>query len=437
MRESIPQEARLSRYAIDGMLPDRVLRPESESELSGMLSELHHAKECAIPWSGGTRISIGNVPEAYDAALDLNGIKSHMEHVPGDMTVICDAGTPVAEINRELLAHNQRLPFMTPDSRHATIGGSVAANAPSLLRPCFGSIREWIIGMRIVLGDGIAIKSGGRVVKNVQGYDMHRLQVGAYGTLGIITQVALKLVPIPKSVRTVALWFNQTDVADHASADIMASNLDVQAARMYTGSRVTGIVRELSSTRYMDAVEDADVLILVQIAGSGAAIERQTDELIGLSGTVPAAGCEVLEAASEAQIWSYLDGSMQGSTRIFGAQIAVKPSDAINVLKRWQRFASRTSSGADFNAMIDIGYGSVTLSVDNAGVEVASDAVAQCLQIVREFKGSALIEACPTDVKREIDVFMIDQNLESLMKRMKHQFDPHRVLNRGRYAFRI
>ena len=189
-------------FRVDGLMPEDVMRPSTVADVAHCLSDLSAKSKTVLPWGGGSRMHIGNVPARYDVALDLSLLNSNIEHVPGVMTVVCDAGVKISELTSLLADANQRLPFDVAHPDIATIGGSVASNAPSRLSPRFGGIRDWIIGMSVVLADGTPTKTGGRVVKNVQGYDLHRLHTGAFGTLGVIVSVALKLVPVAEGTQT-------------------------------------------------------------------------------------------------------------------------------------------------------------------------------------------------------------------------------------------
>ena len=135
------------------------------------------------------------MPTGYDVALDLTGMNSDVEHVPGDMTVVCDAGVKISELYSLLAESSQRLPFEVAQPNMATIGGSVASNAPSRLAPRFGGIRDWVIGMSVVLADGTPTKTGGRVVKNVQGLRSASIAHGSVRHLGCDRQCGVKVSP--------------------------------------------------------------------------------------------------------------------------------------------------------------------------------------------------------------------------------------------------
>ncbi len=424
-------------YRVDGLMPSEVISPTTKSDVASYLSELCRQGKTVVPWGGGTRMGIGNTPKGYDVALDLTSLSSEIEHVAGDMTVVCDAGAKISDLSSLLAESHQRLPFEVPHPNEATIGGSVASNAPSRLAPRFGGIRDWVIGMSVVLADGTRTKTGGRVVKNVQGYDLHRLHTGAFGTLGVIVSVALKLVPIPENTQTVAMWFDRLGSAANAALDIDQSNVTIEAAQLFSGSRAVGAIRELAANRHMDldiTPGDPGYLMLIQVAGSKTALRRQVDELTGLAGTVPATGYEMLSGAHEADIWSYTGET--GDAAAVSLRIAAKSTTSLDLIGRLERLLGR-SSVSQASSIFDVGYGSLQFNVEEIDDHSAVKFVEGAKQTIRDANGSVTIERCPATVKKSIDIFGIDASSAKIMERMKEQFDPNRTLNPGRFAFRI
>ena len=418
-------------------MPSEVISPTTKSELASRLSELHAQGKTVVPWGGGTRMGIGNIPAGYDVALDLTDMNSEVEHIPGDMTVVCDAGVKISELHSLLAESSQRLPFEVTDPTVATIGGSVASNAPSRLAPRFGGIRDWVIGMSVVLADGTPTKTGGRVVKNVQGYDLHRLHTGAFGTLGVIVSVALKLVPVAENTQTVAMWFDRLGSAANAALDVDQSNVTIEAVQLFSGSRAVGAIRELAADRHMDldvTPGDPGYLMLVQVSSSKAALSRQVDELTGLAGTVPADGYEVLTGAHEADIWSYVGET--GNDATVSLRVAAKPTTCLDLMSKLERSLGRSES-SHTSSIFDVGYGSLQFNVEEIDDQSAIKFVEEAKQTIRDATGSVTIERCPATVKKSIDVFGIDASSAKIMERMKEQFDPKRTLNPGRFAFRI
>ena len=383
-------------------------------------------------------MGVGNVPSRYDIALDMTRLSANVDHVAGDMTVVCDAGVRIYDLVNLLAESDQRLPFDVPHPSRATIGGSVASNAPSRLRPRFGGIRDWIIGLNVVLADGTRTKSGGRVVKNVQGYDLHRLHTGAFGTLGVIVSVALKLVPLPERTRTVAMWFDRYGAAANAARDVGQLELTIESARLYSGARAAGAIRELATSRHMDGEVDAESathLMLVKVSGSNSALNRQVDELTGLAGTVPATGYEPLVGVAETDLWDYLEEA--GNDATLSLRIAAKAFDSVQLVNRFERWLDRNRNAAGHASIIDVGYGSFAFNIDAIDDDNVLPFIDSAKNLTHDVGGSLLVEKCPIGVKKDFDVFCIDASSAQIMKNVKHQFDPNGTLNPGRFAFRI
>jgi glycolate oxidase FAD binding subunit len=155
-----------------------------------------------VLWGGGTRIGVGAPPQRYDTAIDLRGLSGVVDHSPPDLVCTVRAGTTLAALDARLSASGQRWPVEVADAERATVGGTIASAAPSPSRLRWQHPRDWVIGCTAVLGDGTIARAGGRVVKNVTGYDLTRLYSGTFGTLAAIADVSLKLVAVDESVRT-------------------------------------------------------------------------------------------------------------------------------------------------------------------------------------------------------------------------------------------
>lgn len=427
----------LTTYAVDGVSPNCALTPSSPRELHEHLRQCDSDGLAAIPFSGCTRMHVGNSPDRYDVALDLSRLPAEIEHEPGDMTAICDANVKVADLESVLRATNQRLPFIVPKSTQATVGGSVASNVGGRLRPRFGGIRDWIIGMHVVSPSGVSTKSGGRVVKNVQGFELHRLHTGALGTLGIITNVAFKLVPLPKSSATVAMWFEDHRSAVQATDIIAASGLEIDSCRLYLGNRAESVIRDIYQDEPSQPHGNNDsprFLLLTNVAGSPSSVRYQVEHLRGLSGTFPTLGFTRLDPPVE-EVWDYLDDENGDAALV--AQFAGLPSDIGDLLNRLQRVLVRDGCAESAEFCLDGGYGSLQMSISSPDGAHLVSTVKAVGEAARAYGCTYLIERCPTDIKDDLDVFGVDPTLAHIIRRTKTQFDPNSTLNRGRYAFRV
>ena len=186
-----------ARYAISGAVPSSALRPATREEAAEALAAAARDRLAAVPWGGGVSLPRERAPERYDLALDLTALDRVVEYQPEDMTLTAECGATLASLRATLAARGQELPLEGARPERATLGGLLAANASGPRRLRFGAPRDRILGARFALGDGTLARSGGRVVKNVAGYAIHRLLCGSRGGLAVLLEASLKLNPAP------------------------------------------------------------------------------------------------------------------------------------------------------------------------------------------------------------------------------------------------
>src|SRR5256712_8909022 len=200
---------------VDGVAPVAVVEPGAAEDLAMVLACANRTGLTVIPRGGGTKLDWGNPPRHADLVLSTARLGRVLEHAWGDMTATVQAGCTVAQFQRTLAEHGQRLALdpLWPD--RATVGGILGTNDSGALRTRYGSLRDLIIGITLALPDGTLAKSGGKVVKNVAGYDLPKLATGSFGTLGVITEAVFRLYPLPRDVCSMSLTAAPTDTLCH------------------------------------------------------------------------------------------------------------------------------------------------------------------------------------------------------------------------------
>ncbi|MEX0586330.1 MAG: FAD-binding oxidoreductase [Pirellulales bacterium] len=178
------------------------IRPTTQAEVAAVVRSSFDSSTPLYPFGGQTALDYGFTSTRSGAGLDIAGLNRVVEYTPRDMTILVEAGIRMADLASLVMAENQQLPIDVPRAAEATLGGVVATNWTGPRRYGYGTIRDYVIGIHAVDGRGIAFQGGGRVVKNVAGYDFCKLLCGSLGTLAVITQVALKLKPIPETSAT-------------------------------------------------------------------------------------------------------------------------------------------------------------------------------------------------------------------------------------------
>ena len=204
------------RYAIGGRPPRAALRPASAQQAAEALRVAARDRLAVVPWGGGVGLAHDDGAPRYDLALDLTGLDAIVEYDPEDLTLTAQCGVTVAALRDTVAARGQELPLEAGRAARATLGGTLAANASGARRLRFGAPRDRILGARFALGDGTAARSGGKVVKNVAGYGLHRLLCGSRGGLGVILEASLKLMPAPEVRRALVFGADAAALRDPA-----------------------------------------------------------------------------------------------------------------------------------------------------------------------------------------------------------------------------
>ncbi|MGB8323987.1 MAG: FAD-binding oxidoreductase, partial [Candidatus Acidiferrum sp.] len=188
-------------YAIDGIVPGAVVRPSCADEVVELARFAISEKLSLVPCGSRSKIDLGMTPERYDIAVDMTGLQTIAHYDAGDLTLAVDAGISLRQLTEFLEVKKQFLPLAVPCFETSTVGGTVVSGIDSALRQQYGTARDFLIGAEFVDGTGQLCKSGGRVVKNVTGYDLHKLLIGSLGTLGVITRLNFRTFPMPEVSR--------------------------------------------------------------------------------------------------------------------------------------------------------------------------------------------------------------------------------------------
>ncbi|HZD41763.1 MAG TPA: FAD-binding oxidoreductase, partial [Terriglobales bacterium] len=192
----------LASHTIDGKRPAVVCLPANVDQLAAALRFCTEANAAVAPWGGGTAMGIGNLPRRMNVVIGLKRLDRLIEHDHANLTATVESGMTLHGVQRQIARERQCLPWDIPFPARSTVGGTVAANLNGPRRNYYGSVRDGVIGMKVALASGEKIKAGGKVVKNVAGYDMCKLFVGSLGTLGIITEVTVRLAPVAEDSAT-------------------------------------------------------------------------------------------------------------------------------------------------------------------------------------------------------------------------------------------
>lgn len=403
-----------ARFVVDGIRPARVSEPASEGELADLLSTARNERNAVIPAGGGTRLGLGNAPSAYNLAVSTGRLDRIIAYEPGDMTVTVQPGVRLSTLQSHLAAHHQFLPLDPAGDERSTVGGVVGANASGPFRHAHGTVRDWLIGIRVAHADGTVSAGGGRVVKNVSGYDMPKLYVGSIGTLGVISEMTFKLAPLPPEETAVQVACRS---AGDAAALILRANdagLAIHAAELLSPDAARHVISETAWT------------VLLRVAGVSRGVQRSLRDLRTLAAD---AGTSIKERPAGA-VWPAWAAAF--APRALSARISLLPSDVAPAID-----AITTVLGQHAAAIsATVAGGVIRVVVDPPPTDEAM-LVARLRAAIDTRGGTLLVDAASTATKREIDVFGPPRPEFAITKRLKELFDPERVLAPGRFWGRL
>jgi glycolate oxidase FAD binding subunit len=430
----LPQE-QLTDYAVDGLVPEMVVFPRDVGAVSQALSIASGQEKRVVPWGGGTQMALGNVPGGVDLALGLRRLDRILFHEPGDLVVGVEAGATLKSLQDELAKQGQLLPLMAPIPSRATIGGVLAANAGGPLRLGYGAARDWLIGIKVVHSDGAVAKAGGKVVKNVAGYDLNKLYTGSLGTLGVIVEANFKLVPLPPERRTIVAAYSSLSAALDAAQGLLQQTSIPQALQVIN----RGIIDRLPG---LNIAGDGEAALLSLFAGRRSSVKRKVDDSTGLL-KGGAMSIDDLAQNDGDGLWQAItDMGWEGERPpLLMARAISMPSQVADVLA----MVDSLSSGQGVmppGIMADVGVGLVRLvwwTEENMPDtrSTLDDLVKGLRDGMRGYAGHLVVERCPVELKRSIDVWGDSMEGMDIMRRIKQELDPAGILNPGRFAGRI
>ena len=435
----LTDSAELAVRQVDEVRPSAVVQPSDAAQVADILRFAASEKLSVIPCGGCTKLGIGSPPARYDVALDLSRMNRILAYDPGDLTLGVEPGVRIENLLQVLGEQRQFLPLAVPFADRATIGGIVAANSSSPLRHSYGAVRDFCLGMEFVTGEGVPAKSGGRVVKNVTGYDLHKLLIGSLGTLAVITRINFRTFPQPQAQGTFVASFTDSESAFQFCRTIAQSVLTPQILEVADPAAAHLLFSADAPTR----IVPQQWSVIITAAGQPSVVDRYARELGHMARAANAAESVPLsetEAASVlARIREFPRSILEAAPSAAIFRISAAPAATPGLLARLSQLATKKhldiatltrASGIVFAALFDE-EGAETPSAASAS---AAKEVFQICSLP-EFGAQAMLERAPAEVKRAAGgVWGPARPDFALMQRVKKVFDPHNILSPGRFA---
>ncbi len=400
------------RWAVDGVVPRVVARPADADQTAAVLRVCADLRAAVVPWGGGTSIEVGNPPRAADVVLRTDRLSRVIDHDHANLTVTVEAGMSLGALAQTLAERGQWLPLEPPRAEAATVGGAAAANLSGPRRMVFGAARDLAIGVRAALANGSVIKWGGKTVKNVAGYDMCKLFVGSLGTLGLLTELTLKLYPLPETSRTITAWRkdrgNDLSAASALASKVLASPL-LPTAVTVVNRGALGLWAG----------------VLVRVEGIEAAVDRHQRDIQSWASR---AGFETraLTGDDERDAWRKIRdiGWREDQAAV---RLSVTAGRVPAILTDLEPLLS-----ASAGIVAHVPAGTIWIAADSSDLTPALAATLR--DLTQRRSGHLLLARAPRALKDGGDVWFPAPQALPLMRELKRTFDPQHILNPARFV---
>lgn len=431
----------ITEYAIDGVAPKLVVRPQNAEQTAETVRTALEEKLGVIACGARSAVGVGMPPTNYDLALDMTRVTGIASYDAGDLTISVNAGMPLSELARVLAEKKQFLPLQVPFFERATVGGAIAAGLDSPLRHFYGAPRDFLIGAEFVDGTGAQAKSGGRVVKNVTGYDFHKLLHGSLGTLAVITRLNFRTYPLPVARRGFLASFADDLAALAFANEVGASALTPIVLEMLSPECAGLLFAQYAPFASFCAAQNRrEWTVCLGFEGSGEVCERYAKEL---SRMAREAGAQNAVTMHDEQFAALLEILREAPVAMRDAaaeavvmRFAALPSQLADLLRAVRSFAG--SSWMTAPVLVRGGSVMYLALLPRAGDETALRQMEYFWKSVGslrgklEFRGSLVFAAAKW--KAALNVWAHVEFDSEMERRVKKAFDPNGVFARGRFV---
>lgn len=407
-----------ARWRVQGKTPRLVSTPSSPEALAGVLKACAEAGAAVVPWGGGTQQNLGEPPARLDVVLRTQALNRVLEWEPADLTATVEAGMRFTDFQQVLAERNQRLPLDPPLDEAATVGGLIATNASGPRRLKDGALRDLVIGTRVAGVDGQVTRAGGKVVKNVTGYDINKLHIGALGTLGVLVEVTVKVAPRPETERT---WLGVFATAQEAARMVSA------LLRRPITPTALELLNDQTAARLGVTVAAGRWVLAARADGFAPAVARHLREFEAAAREAGVQdGWAVAEEEGKA-LWrryARLGAELRWTGRALTCRLALPPAALGTVGAEAARTGARP---------LVWGSGTGALFWSVAAEDADQAWVAQLRALATQAGGALVVENRPAALTG-LDVWGPPGGPLKAMRAIKAEYDPRGTLNPGRFV---
>ena len=420
-------------FVVEGRTPVAVVFPGTAEDASRVVAAAAAAGVPVIPWGGGTQMHLGTAPQDGAVVVVTRRLARVIEHEPGDLTATVEAGLTIDDLQGALGARGQWLSLDPPFPARATLGGVLATNASGPRRYLYGTARDLVIGMRVAGPDGSLVRSGGKVVKNVAGYDLVKLYIGSLGTLGLIVEATIKLRPRPEADRACWAAFDSLGAAAAAVSRVMGSDLLPHSLEFLDAGATAACAAALG----LPARDGGAAALLIGFDGLERTVAWQVGEAERLLRDAGARGVAPLEDGVAQQAVAFVrDIRAAVPEPLALARVAVLPKE----VGPYAAAAAQAARAAGLRVLTTAHAGSGVLSLvltgadgTAPGVPAMVTALAALRAEAKTLGGQCVVEWAPLAVKEQVPVWDEPGAAGRFMQRIKAQVDPQGIMNPGRF----
>lgn len=407
---------------IDNFPIENVEYPSTLDEITNLIKQAREQDKALYPLGGQTLLDVGLTPERPGMGVSLTQYNQIIDFPARDMTVTVQAGVSMKDLNEHVANENLRLPIEVPKAENATLGGSIAVNVNGPRRYGFGTLRDYVIGISFVNDEGQEVKAGGRVVKNVAGYDLCKLQVGALGTLGIITQVTLKLRPLAEESALITIGCTSSELP------ALLDQLHTSRTRPVCIDVLNQSAAKTLTQIGEPALPESEWIVIVGFEDNEEAVNWQVQELIKETTSQHHPGMDARVNASSQPLWSALAEMLLCPTSTLSFKANLLPGAVGQFCQRIQREPEEIHVQAHAGNGIVLGH-----VLDAISVERAVELLTGLQQEVTSASGNLIVLKSPLEWKAKLPIWGLPRGDTWLMRRIKKTLDPKRLFNPGRF----